>query len=193
MSKETKIGKKKIGEEILLRLLKEGLLLANDLLKLETTKGVRQILGLEKVYKEYYPHSIKKTFNKLWRKGLVEVTETKDGYEVKLTEKGKTEVLKFDLDTLEVKKPKEWDGKWRIVFFDIAEKHKKTRDYLCKKLKSMNFHLMQDSIFIHPFDCEKEIKFLREVLGVPHEVKMGVLEKVENKEDLKRIFEPLFQ
>ncbi len=48
--------------------------------------------------------------------------------------------------------------------------------------------MMQKSVFVHPFPCDKEIKFVREIIGVPHEVKLGILERVENEDELKRIF-----
>lgn len=47
---------------------------------------------------------------------------------------------------------------------------------------------MQESVFISPFDCVAEIKYLREILDIPHEVKLGLMDKIENEEELKSIF-----
>ena len=41
-----------------------------------------------------------------------------------LTDKGKNKAITFKIDSMEIKKPKQWDNKWRIVLFDIPEKHK---------------------------------------------------------------------
>jgi len=185
------IPKKIIGQKELLNLLKFGALLSVAVVAPNALQILQPLFQDERKRYEYYPFSVSKSVTRLWRKGFVGVKESKDGYEVKLTDKGKEEILKFDLNNLEIRTPKNWDGKWRMVFFDISNKRKKARDFLCRKLKSMNFYMMQKSVFVYPFPCDKEIKFVREVIGVPHEVKLGILEKIENEEELKRIFYPL--
>lgn len=192
-SKEEAAKKKLITQERLLKLLKLGALLAVAVTAPNAIVILKPFLKKEKHWKEYYPFSVNKAMLGLYRKGQVKVSETKNGYIVRLTKKGKTELLRFDLETMEIKTPRQWDGKWRLVFFDIPEKFKKQRNYLCQKLKALNFYLFQDSVFIHPFPCQKEIEFLREVLCIPHFVKLGLLENVENKEELEKIFKPLFK
>lgn len=149
---------------------------------------LKPLLEKEKHWHEFYPSSLVKAARILLRKGLAEVRESKDGYMVILTKKGKTQVLKFDLENLEIKRPAKWDKKWRVVYFDIPNKFKKQRNFFFNKLKSLGFYPMQESVLVYPFDCNKEIKFIREVLGIAHFVKIGVLEIVENEEELKKIF-----
>jgi len=56
-----------------------------------------------------------------------------------------------------------WDGKWRVVFFDIPEAQRKTRDDLRSELKKLGFGLWQRSAWITPFDIAKELNsYLRE-------------------------------
>ncbi len=190
MSRKNK-QKTRISCEQLLTLLKFGAILSVALITPNALSILKPLLYKEKKWQHYYPSSLSKTVTKLWRKGLVEIRDTSSGSEVKLTEKGQLTVLKFNLEDLKIETPNKWDGKWRIVFFDISEKHKKARNFLERKLKSLNFYSMQESVFIHPFPCDKQIKFIREIIGVPHDVKYGVLDMVENGEDLKRIFSPL--
>lgn len=78
-----------------------------------------------------------------------------------------------------------------MVVFDIPEKYKKQRNYFCRKLKELNFYSLQESVFVHPFNCTKEIFLLREVLEIPHYVKLGLLERIENDGDLRYIFREL--
>lgn len=75
------------------------------------------------------------------------------------------------------------------MFFDVAEPDKGKRDLLRGYLTKLGMKRMQESVFVSPFDVANEIKYLREVLEIPHGVKMGVLEWVENAEELKEIFE----
>lgn len=53
--------------------------------------------------------------------------------------------------------PVVWDGKWRLVVFDIEETQRNTRDRLRRFLKSVGFRRLQRSIWITPFP-------LREIL-----------------------------
>ena len=48
---------------------------------------------------------------------------------------------------------------------------------------------MQKSVWVYPYPLEKEIKFLREILDVPHGVKLVTAEKIENDEDLRNWFD----
>lgn len=137
---------------------------------------------------EYYPSSIERSTYKLWRKGYVDIQKNDGKTTVKLTEKGKVETLKFSLKDLKINKPIMWDGKWRLVMFDIPKGKNGSREILRDKLYEMGFFLMQKSVFVYPYPCEKEIKFLREVLEVPHGVKLIRADRIEDDEDLRKIF-----
>jgi len=138
-------------------------------------------------WEDYFPSVAKQVANRLERRGLVEKIETSEGMVVKITEKGKKEILKFKLEELRPKSV-QWDRLWRLVFFDIAEIDRNKRDQLRKYLKQIGMQQMQESVFVCPYDISLEIKYLREVLSVPHGVKLGVLQWIENEEELKEIF-----
>lgn len=53
---------------------------------------------------------------------------------------------------------KPWDKKWRVVIFDIPEKERGKRDVLRKKLISLGFGKLQESIYITPLDVLYDIK-----------------------------------
>lgn len=58
---------------------------------------------------------------------------------------------------------KAWDGKWRIVIFDIPEEERKDRDSLRFKLISLGFGKLQESVYITPLDVLADLKeFLKE-------------------------------
>ena len=113
--------------------------------------------------------------------------DTKNGYIVRLTDKGKKLTLSYDIDTMAIQKQEEWDGKWRMVFFDIPAGQIE-RIMFQRKLKNLGFFQMQRSVYICPYPCEKEIKFLREVWEMPHSVKLATVERIENDSDLRRHF-----
>ncbi len=99
--------------------------------------------------------------------------ENKNGELVyKFTDKGKVMMKNFLLETLELKPPKRWDKKWRIVIFDVPEKLKARRKALQSKLKEMDFYPWQRSVWAHPFPCEQEIAFLKNFLELDRYVEI---------------------
>ena len=138
-------------------------------------------------FDDYFPSHVERVVKGLVRRGWVEKVQTEQGVQVKITNKGKTQILMYDLEGFVPKKEK-WDKKWRVIFFDVEEGKRIKRDGLRKYLRMLGWKEMQKSVYVCPFDCENEVKYLREVLDVPHGVKMGVLEKVENDEDLRKMF-----
>lgn len=121
-------------------------------------------------------------FNALKKLHLFEcVGESKDGGLIyRFTEKGRVMAKKFLLDTLEIKRPQKWDGKWRVVVFDIPEKYKKARYALYHKLKDLDFYPLQRSVWLHPFSCEAEINFLKDVFDIHPFVEVFVAEDITN-------------
>ena len=142
---------------------------------------------LPKSLEDYFPSIVLRAAVKLERKGLVEKIETEDGLTVRITDKGKREILKFRLGGVKIKKGK-WDGKWRMVFFDVAETDRRKRGDLRRYLRQWGLRQMQESVWVTPWEIRDEIRYLREVLDIPHAVKWGLLSEIENAEDLKEWF-----
>ena len=140
-----------------------------------------------KSLEHYFPSHIERAVAGLLRKGWVEKVETNKGTMVKITKFGQMQILQYDLEKMALNKDR-WDGKWRIIFFDIIELDRKKRNNLRKYLRKLGLYPMQESVYVSPYDCDREIQYLREILDVPHSVKIGVLEQLENSEDLKKIF-----
>src|SRR3989338_8689079 len=59
------------------------------------------------------------TFYYLKKRGFIEIE--KDGHDLKmaLTKEGRERAGKYQIDDLFLERPKKWDGKWRLVIFDI--------------------------------------------------------------------------
>ena len=106
-------------------------------------------------------------------RGYVKVIQKSDGaMAAELTEKGRSRAMRFPLDDLKLSKPKRWDGKWRIVIFDIAEKRRKIRNALRWRLKNLGFYELQRSVFVVPYPCEDEITILVNAFGLQEEVRI---------------------
>ena len=174
-------------KELILDLLKAGALLTVAFMAPKAAKLFVKNPDYHK-WKDFHRPLLVRNIKNLQRKGLVQKYETKDGTVVKITEKGKTETLKYDVDKIKIDRPDHWDGKWRLVMFDIGNDKKEIRNLFREKLKQLEFYQFQESVFIFPFPCLKEIKYLREVFEIPDEVKIVVANYVENDDDLLAMY-----
>jgi DNA-binding transcriptional regulator PaaX len=61
--------------------------------------------------------------------------------------------------------------------FDIPLDHRQHRAELLHRLKLLNFYKLQQSVWVHPFDCEKQIGVLLKALNVEKYVSYLVVEE----------------
>lgn len=90
-------------------------------------------------------------------------------------EKGKLKLTKLGIDRINYYKlagvtfdfkSKKWDKKWRVIVFDIPESQRNARDLLRNKLREWNCYKVQNSVFVCPYACEKELRQVTEILAV---------------------------
>lgn len=143
--------------------------------------NIAKAYSRNKKYKNYDKRKIAQTFSRLKRNRLIILKEEGDKVTVELTEKGKRKIKQYQFDELKIAKPKNWDGKWRIVIFDIPEKKKKVaREALREKLKKLNFFQLQKSVWVHPFPCENEIQLVAEIFEVTPFINIIIADKISN-------------
>ncbi len=73
-----------------------------------------------------------------------------------LTKKGIQEILKYKMKNKHLEES--WDGKWRMIIFDIAEATRRDRNYLRSQLKWIGFQELQKSVWIFPYEIRDELK-----------------------------------
>ena len=81
-----------------------------------------------------------------------------------------------------------WDGKWRVVIFDVHEKQRKKRDRLRAELATVGFRRLQDSVWIYPFDCEEMLALLKLDVKLGRDVLYFITDKMEGDDYLRRLF-----
>lgn len=92
---------------------------------------------------------IKRSIQSLRKYGLVEVSPGKSLMEqkIRLSRAGK-ELLEYE--DLALPEPKKWDGKWRVIAFDIPQDFFKARRALSLKLRELGCYHYQNSVFVYP-------------------------------------------
>lgn len=86
--------------------------------------------------------ALSKAISRLKEKGFVEKEVNVHEITIKLTDTGRTALLLTE-DTVE-----DWDGKWRIVVFDIPEQKRVIRNLFRRNLKKWGFKPLQKSVWI---------------------------------------------
>lgn len=173
------------------------LFLAAATLSLSGSKGAfpRILKATRKEWRKIDQRSFNRSLRSLCQQKLLQETRRADGTMVlKLTEQGKRQARYVDLfgSTIKIKRPKKWDGLWRLVLFDIPEKKRVFRNILRDHLKAIGFIELQKSAFIFPFPCEKEITCLTELYNAKRYVRIATIQSIDNEIELKKkIFSPL--
>ena len=104
-----------------------------------------------------------------------------------ITSKGKIRLTKIHIDRITIRRQR-WDGKWRLLTFDIPEKKAHLRDYFRKRLKEIGFYHFQRSVFMIPYPCDKEIDAMCGALGISSNVHLITTDRFNGDEELKKLF-----
>ena len=93
--------------------------------------------------------------------GLVKTSGERGHRKVELTDKGHVTVEAIYKNEYRIPEPAFWDGKWRIVIFDIREKRRRVRSQLRLLLSGAGFLRLQDSVWIYPYPCDEFVGLVR--------------------------------
>lgn len=150
---------------------------------------VQNLLSTNRKLRRYPKRTISTTFDRLRRRGVIAIESSSNQIYISLTPEGKKQAGIFQINDFRIKRPKQWDGKWRLFTFDIAHKRRVVREALRGKLKELGFRQFQKSIWIHAFDCRNEVELLQEFFGLTDkEVQLVVAEDIGKENEWKRIF-----
>ena len=118
------------------------------------------------------------------RKGLMKF----NGKYYELTPLGQERLRRWEFSDFKFKIPKKWDQKWRVIIFDIPDKKKSIRDKVRRLLRSADFYLLQDSVWVYPYDCEDIIALLKTDFGIGKDLLYLIVEELENDRHLREEF-----
>ncbi|MFA5987960.1 MAG: hypothetical protein WC797_04925 [Candidatus Paceibacterota bacterium] len=127
---------------------------------------------------------VKRSREALVRRGLLEY---KNGF-LRLTEKGKRELRVLEEMDFRLEKPKKWDGKWRIIIFDIKENKRVLRDKVRRTLISIGFAKLQDSVWIYPYDCEELVTMLKADFEIGKDLLYVIVDELEYDLPIRKTF-----
>jgi DNA-binding transcriptional regulator PaaX len=133
-------------------------------------------------------NSYQTAFSRLKNKKLIQ----KKGREIyALTSEGRKKAL-FSFINAETniykQKHEQWDGGWRMIFFDIPETKRKYRDYLRIIIKAIGFREFQKSVWVYPYQVPSFLKDLLFEENIKQHTRFITTEAIEYDKDLRKLF-----
>jgi len=134
-------------------------------------------------------YRIQQAIARLEERKLIAREKTKTGWTLRLTKYGQQYAERIhNAEQIVIQKPYRWDGRWRIVIFDVWERRRGVRDQLRRVLTKAGFRRVQNSVWVHPYDCEELITFLKTDLRLGKGILYIIAEGIENDRQLRQLF-----
>lgn len=152
--------------------------------------------ALGKIFEKKYPNrkltrqeketKIAQAFYYLKKSRYITMRPTGKDFKLFLTEIGKKRLGRLSFDTMVIKKPRAWDGKWWQVAADIPTKeYKWAADLFRRKLKEMNFFSLQRTLWFYPHDPRQEIEFIIHHYGIENFVTVMEINRLDRDDEGK--------
>src|SRR3989344_2085919 len=144
---------------------------------------IKRIFGLDKP-----PKNLSKYFFNLRKQNMISIKEVGKEHIISLTEKGEKVFLRFNYENMKIKPKIIWDGNFRMIIFDIPEIKRNARDSLREKMKELGLVKFNDSVWIFPYPCQKEIDFIANYWNIGKYVHFALVRDITNKDYLEKYF-----
>lgn len=143
----------------------------------------------EEEWDQFDESRLRQRLKELHRRKVIRIYQVGDKYAVQITKAGQRKLLQYKLDDLEIPKPARWDGRWRIVAYDIPKEKKAASNAMRETLKNLGLLQLQKSVYLYPYPCSDAIEFLREIYGIGEYVTLLTVGYLENSEAYEEHFE----
>jgi DNA-binding transcriptional regulator PaaX len=130
-------------------------------------------------------------FSYLLSKGYIEFKAVGGTATLLLTDKGvrkvRSKLFPDLIDQVAGQDTRHWDGKWRIILFDIPTEERVKRNAFRTFIKRLGATMVQKSVWIYPHDCSKEVRMLADFFELtPHQMRIVTAEDIGEDAALKR-------
>ena len=169
-------------QKIILQTVATAGVLSVALLAPNALQVLKQIGLLPKLRQEYIFNSSR---NRLVKAGLL----TYEGKFIRLTDKGEVKLRQLERHNYKLEKPKRWDKKWRVLIFDVPEKHRGIRDKVRNTITAVGFMRLQKSVWVYPYDCEDFINLIKADFKVGKDILYLIVDFIENDRAIKDFFQ----
>lgn len=139
-------------------------------------------------WRQYNVSYLKRTLKRLEQQKQIEIVVQNGKQYIQLSKNGKRKILRYSLELLTIEKPKRWDGKWRLILYDIPSTDRRLSEFIRETLKNLGCYQIQKSIYLFPYPCFDQIEFLREFHCLGNKIQYMIVEQIENDSAYKTYF-----
>ncbi|MBP9686253.1 MAG: CRISPR-associated endonuclease Cas2 [Candidatus Doudnabacteria bacterium] len=137
-------------------------------------------------YDAYFQEKkLERTVRRLQQQGWISTEYVETKAILRLTKAGKIEALLRHLQTISTQQ--KWDGKWRLIMFDIPEGARSVRHHMRQTLKAFGYVCLQASIYAHPYPLSSAAIELLKESGLTRYIRIARAE-FEDDADLRKHF-----
>ena len=135
-----------------------------------------------------FENRVHRTRTRLLEEGYIKFDKTPRGTFVRLTQKGEARLRHLEVKNFVIEKTTKWDGRYRMVIFDIKEKRRVVRGQIRMTLQQIGFLKLQNSVWVYPYDCEDLLLLLKADYHIGKEVLYLIVDSIENDQFIKNYF-----
>lgn len=150
--------------------------------------NVVQLFDFQGKKKRFPRQQFRNAIHRLEKKGYIRCVGERNAWQFELTKAGKALLEKCRIEDLKIQKPPQWDGKWRMVMFDIPENFRKARNALRDRLRYLGFHALNLSVWVHPHECKDEINAIVAYYDVGKYVRYARMDYFDGMDKAQRRF-----
>ncbi|TSC89429.1 MAG: phenylacetic acid degradation operon negative regulatory protein [Microgenomates group bacterium Gr01-1014_5] len=148
---------------------------------------IASLLG-EEEWEEFDERRLRERLKELRKKKYIKIWNDGEKFVLQITQRGRRKLFQHNLADLTIPTPEKWDGRWRIITYDIPKGKDAAREAIRTTLKRLNFHQLQKSVYLYPYPCEEVVMFLRELYDIGENVKILTVGQLEDEEAYKEYF-----
>lgn len=131
---------------------------------------------------------VTKTISRLKVRGYIEEDDTG----IRLTAKGIERAQTYELEHLVIARVEPWDGKWRLIIWDIPEKQRTVRDQLRYLFSKLGLYQLKRSMWVTPFPCREQVEYLKSALDLETKLTFVEATYLDGGAELRRRFNVRF-
>lgn len=130
----------------------------------------------QKYYKSLKPKDFAWLIYYLKKHNLIKVKSLEGKKGVVITKKGFSKILRTSFGV--EKKKKRDDGKWIMLIFDLPKYHERSRRLLRSILKNLGYTLLQQSVWVCPFDVLEKTEMLLQSHSLEQYIRIFLIEEL---------------
>ena len=165
------------------------LLLLGAGLSIGLTRSVnRQVRIIKETVKEWKMinlQNLNRSADALYKGNIVGIKNNKDGTSTLiLTEYGEKLYLTYNINDMKITPSGHWGKEWHLIMFDIPSKFQKARNAFRYFIKRLGLFPLQKSVYVYPFNCENEVKFIASLFEVERYYRYAIARNINNEKEL---------